>query len=380
MLPPTLAGPVSARCPDASEILQALLDTTPDGVVMFDGQGRIECFNRAAERLFDYVEPEVLGRDIGSLLAGTDHGAHASEVARGRRTTDAARGASREAVARRRDGTTFPVGLSIGRIGTVDPPHFVGFIHDATLMDQVRRAHERISHVSRLTMLGEMVSGIAHELNQPLAAIAAYAQASGRLLRDDTAHIAEVRDALGQIATQALRAGEVIARLRSLARPPPARRGPFDLNEAVHEIMPLISADARQHDVEVVVDLAPRSLLLDQDREQIQQVLLNLLHNAIEALAQEPSDTRRVSITTGLTAEQHVQLWVCDNGPGVDPWIAERMFHPFCTTKATGTGLGLAISRTIAQAHGGRLEHVPDSEVRGAKFRLTLPALEGVPS
>jgi two-component system sensor kinase FixL len=350
-----------------------LLDTTPDGVVMFDRDGRIECLNRAAEQLFDYDEQELLGRDIGILMTDVDRAEHETYLARCERPPDLRDSrAGRDVVARRRDGTTFPVCLSVGRIGKADPPRYVGLMQDATVLNQARRARERLSYVSRLTMLGEMVSGIAHELNQPLAAIATYAQASQRLLSDDTTDIGEVQQALAQIAAQALRAGDVMLRLRSLARQPRARRDLCDLNEVVHELTPLIIADARLHDVRIDVDLAPEPLLVEHDREQIQQVLLNLLHNAFEALAQEPVGARQVAVRTVLEADGHMQLCVCDNGPGVDPAIAQRMFHPFCTTKATGTGLGLAISRTIAESHGGKLEHVR-REPRGAIFRLVLP-------
>jgi two-component system sensor kinase FixL len=375
MLTPAEA-PGAVHRPDAAAKLQALLDTTQDGVVMFDHHGRIESMNRAAERLFDYDESEVLGRDIGLLMTESRQ-AHAELVARHPHSSISSLGAAgRDALARRRDGTTFPVFLSIGRIGTVDPPSFVGLMRDATVLDQARRAQERLSHVSRLTMLGEMVAGIAHELNQPLAAIATYAQAGERLLSTPATDLADVQVALGQIAAQALRAGEIILRLRSLARQPLSRRELRDLNEVVRELTPLIHADARQHDIRVLIDLAPEHLLAEHDPEQIQQVLLNLLHNAIEALGQEPAGTREIHISTMLTTDGHVQLCVRDNGPGVDPGIRQRMFHPFCTTKPAGTGLGLAISYSIAKAHGGTLEHVR-SDTPGATFRLVLPPFRG---
>jgi C4-dicarboxylate-specific signal transduction histidine kinase len=175
-----------------------------------------------------------------------------------------------------------------------------------------------------------------------------------------------------------LRAGEIILRLRELARGSPSRRAPCDLNDVVRDLMPLINADARHHNVRIALDLAHERLLAEQDPEQIQQILLNLLHNAIDALAEEPAQTREIRISTSRGNGGQVQLDVCDNGRGVDPRIAAQMFHPFCTTKPAGTGLGLAISHSIARAHGGHLEYIPGS-ARGARFRLSLPRSSGEP-
>jgi two-component system sensor kinase FixL len=368
---PAIHDATSARGLDAETQLRALLDTTLDAVVMSDSRGRIERFNRAAERLFAYDEQEVVGHDVGMLIPDTDYAKPESYLARCERTD--VTGTGRDAVARRRDGTTFPVCLSVGRIGDSDPPRFIGFIRDATAQDEARRAQERLAQVSRLTMLGEMLAGIAHELNQPLAAITTYAHASQRLLEVPDPDIAEVNYALGQIAAQSLRAGDIIRRLRSLAQQKQTRRESHDLNAVVLELRRLIESDARLHGVRVFFDLAPDSLFAELDPAQIQQVLLNLLRNAIEALHDQPPGSREIMICTLSTPDRQVELRVYDNGPGIDPEISQRMFYPFCTTKPAGTGLGLAISHTIAEAHGGKLEHVR-REPRGAIFRLTLPS------
>jgi len=267
--------------------------------------------------------------------------------------------------------------LSVGRIGDSYPPRFVGFMRDATAHDEARRAQERLAQVSRLTMLGEMLAGIAHELNQPLAAITTFAHASQRLLELPDPDIAEVHYALGQIAAQSLRSGDIIRRLRSLAQQKETLRQSSDLNAVVRELRALIESDARLHGVRIVFDLAPDSLFAELDPAQIQQVLLNLLRNAIEAVHDEPPGFREIMICTRSTPDGQVELRVCDTGPGIDPEISQRMFHPFCSTKPAGTGLGLAISRTIANAHGGKLEHV-EREPRGAIFRLTLPPGEAL--
>jgi two-component system, LuxR family, sensor kinase FixL len=373
---------------DPATELQALLDAAADGIVIIDHRGHIETFNRAAERLFGYEQGELVGRNVNVLMTDDDREAHDGYLARYHRTgVPHIIGVGREVTARRRDGTTFPISLSVGRIGRADPPRFVGFLHDMTLRQQAliaaererdwtRAAQERLTQVSRLATLGEMIAGIAHELNQPLAAITTYAQGSQHLLDLEPPDINEVQDALGEIASQALRAAEVIRRLRRLARGQETRRESCDLNEVIRELETLIETEARLHDVRITFDLTPEPLEIYADRVQVQQVLLNLLRNATEALASETTDRRDVTIRTRLLTDGHIEATVCDNGPGVDPKIADRMFDPFRTTKASSTGLGLSVSRTIIEAHGGKLEYVPDRP-RGASFRIRLPSAEG---
>lgn len=234
-------------------------------------------------------------------------------------------------------------------------------------------------HVSRLATVGEMASGIAHELNQPLAAIATYAHACDRLLGMPDPQIDEIQTALKQIAEQAVRAGDIIRRLRGLARTEDVSRAPADVNIVIEELTELIHADANAHGVEYRRELAPDLPGLVLDRSQIQQVVMNLVHNALEALALGQLDTKEVVVRTRATASGDVEISVCDNGVGVHSSIENRMFDPFCSTKATGTGLGLPISRTIVRAHGGALEYRPN-EPRGACFTVKLPAPRAEPA
>ncbi|HTW75266.1 MAG TPA: PAS domain S-box protein [Steroidobacteraceae bacterium] len=237
---------------------------------------------------------------------------------------------------------------------------------------EVREARERIMHVSRLATMGEMASGISHELNQPLAAIATYAQAGTRLLALADPDIAEVREALQQIAEQALRAGEIIRRLRSLVRNRSTSREWVDLNEVIRELEPLTRADARASDVRVVLVLDPALPRAHLDPIQMQQVVLNLLRNGIDAVQSLPSGQREVHIRTHGSPAGQLQIQVLDNGAGVPEALRAQLFTPFLTTKPHGTGLGLAISRSIVEAHRGRLEFQPN-EPRGAVFTVTLP-------
>lgn len=243
-------------------------------------------------------------------------------------------------------------------------------------------AQQRMTHVARLATMGEMAAGIAHELNQPLSAIANYANAATRILPaaeaiaeslpDQAESVEDVRTALSQIAAQALRAGEVIRRLRSLVQRRDTRREPADINQLVEEVISFSQSDARLHNVRLRAELGTALATLQIDGIQIQQVLLNLIRNSIEALQGQPTAEREVVVTTSQPSANDLVISVSDNGPGVSADFVSQVFDPFCTTKESGTGLGLAISRSIAEAHRGRLSYEPNAP-RGARFSLRLP-------
>jgi two-component system sensor kinase FixL len=366
-----------AANPASPEELKALLDAAVDGIILINHVGLIQVFNRSAERLFGYESSEVIGRNVSMLMTENDQGAHDGYLARYAATrVPHIIGKARQISAQRKDGSMFPALLSVGVVAGTEPPRFVGFVHDISARQQSEqdrlRLQERLMHVSRLATIGEMASGIAHELNQPLAAIATYAHACDRLLSLPEPEIDEIQTALREIADQAVRAGDIIRRLRSLARAENTQHGPADLNAVIAELTDLIQSDAKAHGVAYRAELAPNLPQITLDRAQIQQVVLNLVRNALEAFALAQLDAREVVLSTRRTPEGEVEIAVCDNGPGVDGRIADRMFDPFCTTKATGTGLGLAISRTIVHAHGGSLEYSPHVPA-GACFAIRLP-------
>ena len=363
--------------PASPQELKALLDAAVDGIVLINHVGSIQVFNQSAERLFGYESSEVIGRNVSMLMTGNDRSAHDGYLARYAATrVPHIIGKGREVNAQRKDGSVFPALLSVGVVAGTEPPRFVGFIQDITDRRKSEqdgmRLQERLMHVSRLATIGEMASGIAHELNQPLAAIATYAHACDRLLSLPEPEIEEIQTALRDIADQAVRAGDIIRRLRSLARAENPQQGPADVNAVVAELTGLIQSDAKAHGVTYRAELATDLPQITLDRAQIQQVVLNLVRNALEALALAQLDTKEVIVSTRRTPEGEVEIAVCDNGPGVDSQIAGRMFDPFSTTKAAGTGLGLAISRTIVRAHGGSLEHFPHVPA-GACFAIRLP-------
>ncbi|HEU4780757.1 MAG TPA: PAS domain S-box protein [Steroidobacteraceae bacterium] len=242
--------------------------------------------------------------------------------------------------------------------------------------EQAHLAQDRITRVARLATMGEMAAGVAHELNQPLTAITTYARACERYIDMPQPDLVELREAVREIGAEGLRAGRVVSRLRHLVRTDEnEERVLTDVNVLIEELSTLLTADARVHDTRLRLTLAPHLPRVIANPAQLQQVVLNLMRNAFEALLEVPTGNREVELKTERTPCADVEIRVTDNGPGVSPAIAERMFDPFATTKKSGTGLGLAISRTIAHAHGGTLDLLP-STLRGASFQVRLPALE----
>jgi len=239
--------------------------------------------------------------------------------------------------------------------------------------DPMAALHGRLLNVSRMATIGEMAAGVAHELNQPLTAIANYAHACERLLARPGTDPNDLREALRQIAAQTTRAADIIRRLRALARSNQAEHLPVAMNSLVEELHELMKTDASLHGVELALDLAPGLPEVTADGGQIQQVILNFLRNSLEALSAQPISSPRVAISTSLSNGNGVRLMVCDNGPGLEPDAVKRVFDPFFSTKENGTGLGLAISSTIARAHGGAVGYRANTP-SGACFYIVVPA------
>jgi two-component system, LuxR family, sensor kinase FixL len=362
-----------------SSQLLAVMDAAVDAVVLIDRAGRIEAFNRAAERIFGWNVTEVIGQNVKMLMPEPERSAHDGYLARYAGTgSSRVLGIGRELSAVRRDGSRFPMHLSLGRVNSPDGSwQFVGFIRDLTAEKQseaqARVASERLMQVSRMATMGEMAAGIAHELNQPLTAIANYAHASRRFLEMAQPDLEEVRDAMGEISSEALRAGAIIRRLREMVRGGDEPRQRLSIDELIDDLRQLTLAEARVHDTRVSFDPGRDMPELNVHRIQILQLLLNFVRNALESLDADQPRERAISVCCRRLPSGDCEIAVCDNGPGVAPEILDRMFEPFRTMKKNGTGLGLPMSQTIAQAHGGSVRHEPAPE-RGACFILRLPA------
>jgi two-component system sensor kinase FixL len=258
---------------------------------------------------------------------------------------------------------------------------YVGTIHDITdrrrAEDEARVLQERLTHFSRLSTMGEMAAGLAHEINQPLSAIATYAQACQRLIRQPGPDLEDVSAALEQINAQALRAGEVIRRLRNFVKNREVKREPVNCARLLDDLRTLAETDARLHNIRLRLDCQEPLPTVYADPIQLQQVILNLVRNAIDAMVDAPEDRREVVLMTRAAADGEVEVTVADHGTGLAPEATEHLFNPFFTTKASGTGLGLAISRSIVRAHGGRLWHTPN-DGSGVRFHFTLPVSPAV--
>jgi two-component system sensor kinase FixL len=347
-------------------------------LVALDPQGRVTLVNRKGCEMLGCDEPALRGADwFESVVPDTDRQRAREDFASylGRRPYQPHHVQypvrSREGTVRTIDWRCVVVEESTG--GVTGILCSGDDVTDALrAAEEAREARERMMHVSRLATMGEMTTGIAHELNQPLAAIATYAQAARRLLGAPQPPMSDINGALEQIAAQALRAGEIIRRLRALVRGGQAQREPTHLNTLIEELGTLTRADARLYDIRVTLDLAPELPLLELDPIQIQQVLLNLVRNAEQALEAVPAGEREIVISTRRCASGEVEVRVRDSGPGVAPGILQNLFQPFATTKVEGTGLGLAISRSIIEAHRGKLEYAPETP-RGASFVFRLP-------
>ncbi len=372
-----------------SREIEALLDAAVDAVVMIDGRGMITVFNRSAERLFGYSAEEVVGKNVSVLMPEPWRSEHDGYLERYARTgIPHIIGVGREVEGLRKDGSRFPAFLSVGRVADSDPPRFVGFVRDVTAErlalasiqaerdhaesrrreeQDARRLQERLTHVSRMATMGEMAAGIAHELNQPLSAIATYARACERFLNSPQPDLPETLSSLAEISLEAMRAGEMIRRLRQLVSSQPSDHAPTQMNELVRDLGVLMQADARVHRTQLECDLAPTLPRVRADRPQLQQMVLSLVRNAVEALSEAGVSGRKVVIRTAQAPDGRIELSVCDNGPGVAADMVDRLFMPFVTTKTSGTGLGLAISQSIAQAHGATLAY-RRNEPTGACF------------
>jgi two-component system, LuxR family, sensor kinase FixL len=484
--------------------LDALLDAAVDAIVLIGRDGRITQFNRAAERMFGYGADEVIGQNVNCLMPEPYRSEHDGYIARYLGTGEARIiGIGREVTGRRRDGSEFPMELSVGEIKSAAGHGFVGIIRDITqrreIEDQLRQQgeelrlifesaptaivttsadfrllsgnrawhdllgyteaqiadmacsdilhpedyprfaagvaslvqaqagndawraelrlvtrtgetlhaliqvgvirysqaehffilelvdrtaqaraereamdlRERLAHISRLNTMGEMATGIAHELNQPLTAISTYAQASRRLIASGRGEPAEIVAALDKIAAQADRAGEVIRRLRAMLVRRESQREHVDSGQLIRDVVKLAEIDLRERNLALSLRIDDGLSTVFVDKVQIQQVILNLLRNGMEAMS-EAATTNEIAISTALADDGMLEISVSDSGPGVSEAAAARLFEAFFTTKPQGLGMGLAICRSIAQSHGGDLVF-KNNRYGGATFTLRLP-------
>jgi two-component system sensor kinase FixL len=357
--------------------LRSILETIPDAMIVIDGRGTMQFFSRAAERQFGYSEQEAIGQNVNMLMPDPDRSRHDGYLARYQSTGERhIIGIGRIVTGHRKDGTTFPMHLSIGEMQSGGVPYFTGFVRDLTEHQQtqarLQELQSELVHVSRLSAMGEMASALAHELNQPLAAISNYMNGSRRLLSASVdPNRSKLEGALDRAAEQALRAGQIIRRLRDFVSRGESEKRVESLSKLIEEAGALGLSGAREQGVQLRFNLNRDHDLVLVDRVQIQQVLVNLFRNALEAMAQS---SQRELIASNLPVnDDMMEISVSDTGSGFHEDVKQNLFQTFFTTKETGMGVGLSISRSIIEAHGGKMWAEANAS-GGATFRFTLPA------
>jgi two-component system sensor kinase FixL len=357
--------------------LASILDTVPDAMIVIGEDGTVQSFSSAAERLFGYSAAEVIGKNVKMLMPSPYRENHDDYLRRYLRTGERRIiGIGRVVVGERKDGSTFPMELAVGEMRSNDRHFFTGFIRDITQRQQsearLQELQSELVHVSRLTAMGQMASALAHELNQPLSAIVSYMKGSRRLLEsgaEDRSGL--LRDAMDKAGDQALRAGQIIRRLREFVGRGDSERRVESVKKLIEEASALALVGTKDQGVRVRFQFDPAVDLVFVDKVQIQQVLLNLFRNAVEAM--EASQRRELVISTAAGNDDTVAVSVVDTGAGIAPELMSQLFQPFVTNKRHGMGVGLSICRTIVEAHGGQITVEPNP-AGGTIFRFTVRA------
>jgi two-component system, LuxR family, sensor kinase FixL len=367
------------RAARAAQQAQAeLLDLSHDTVFVRDMNDVITYWNRSAERQYGWTRDEAVGQVTHALLR-TVFPAPLADITAALTRDGHWEG---ELVHARRDGTRVVVSSrwSLQRDGTGHPAAILETNNDITgqreTAESLRRAQAELAHVARATTLGELAASIAHEVNQPLAAIVADANACLHWLAAASPPLDSVREALGAVVKDAERAAGVIARIRALLARTAVAHQPGDLNEIAADVLPLVRPELARHGIALESALAPGLPPVMADRVQLQQVLLNLLLNAVEAVRDAPTERRRIAMRSAVEREDD-ETWAVlaieDTGVGFRESDPQRLFEAFYTTKPGGLGMGLSISRSIVDRHGGRLWATANTD-HGATFHVALPA------
>jgi two-component system sensor kinase FixL len=355
-------------------LLSAIENASIDAIISIDRRGIVQTFNPAAETLFGYGRDEIAGQNVKVLMPGHFREQHDGYIANYLRTGEKKIiGIGRVVAGLRKDGSSFPMELSVGEATANGERVFVGFVRDLTQIESVNRRAETLQselfQVSRLSEMGQIASNLAHEVSQPLIAIMNYSQAAQHMLSGDLPEAApRVAPLLDKIEAQAQLATDIVKRLRNFIERREVECRPEDLRVLVEEALALAFVGFGKLGVRLNLDLTDARVKVD--RVQIQQVLVNFTRNAAEAMAGDPHG--EIVIKSERVEPSFIRVSVADGGGGVDPGIADRLFGPFVTTKPDGLGVGLSICKTIVENHGGAIGFHAN-EPRGSVFFFTLP-------
>jgi len=359
--------------------LHSILATVPDAMIVMNEDGIVSSFSATAERIFGYTQAEVVGQNVTMLMpeqASLHHDAHLRQY--GRTGLRNVIGTVRRENAVRKSGEIFPIELAVGEASIAGDRIFTGFIKDLTARQDAERKLQELQseliHVSRVSAMGTMASTLAHEINQPLTAVANYLETMRAMIADDDdPMLREIAEALDLAAAQSLRAGTIVRRLRAFVDGGDTGFRVERLDLIFEEATSLGLLGAHEAGVKVTMTIAAGLDRVMVDRIQIQQVLVNLIRNAIQSMTSVTS--KELFIATAPDRAGWVKVTVSDTGPGIDPEIRERLFQAFATTKEDGMGLGLSICRTIVEAHGGKI-WADALETGGTAFHFCIPLAE----
>lgn len=363
-----------------SALLRSVIETAPDAIITIGTEGRIASFSPAAERMFGYAASEVIGQNVNVLMPEPYHSEHDGYIERYISTGEKRIiGIGRTVIARHKSGKAFPMELAVGEVRSGGHRVFTGFIRDISerVAAQARAAELQrdLHHVGRLSAMGEIASMIVHELNQPLTAIANFGEAARRLLEKGGDRQPRAGEFMGKSVAQAHRASEMIKRLRGFVSNKVSQTEIIAVNDVVRDAARLALIGAADYGIDTKYLLSDDLPALPADRIQVQQVIVNLIRNAIDAMV-ERGDTHghamHLTIESRFEQDDAVCITVSDTGPGIAPEIATDLFKPFSSTKPGGMGIGLSICRSIVESHGGRIWTEPGMD-GGSRFSFTLP-------
>jgi two-component system sensor kinase FixL len=367
----------------AQERFRLVVEASPNGVVLIDPRGHIVLVNARSEKLFGYGREELIGQNVELLVPERFRGEHPAHPWGFNDAAPAARaiGAGRELFARRKDGTEFPVEIGISPIQSPEGTLVLSVIVDISARKQAeaeaRQRREELAHLSRVTIMGEMAAALAHELNQPLTGIVNNASAGRRFIVIGRADLAKLDGLFEAVVADGRRAGEIIRGIRGMVRKGEEVRDSVNLNDVIASVLRLVRSDALGHHCALVTEPDPELPLVEADSVQLQQVLLNLVVNAFEAMRETPAAERRVIIRSERESDGRVQVSVRDFGTGLPAEEPKRIFERFFSTKREGMGMGLAIARSIITSHGGELA-AANAEGGGTRVHFSLPVIAEV--
>ena len=371
---------------DTNNRWAALLDAAVDAIIVIDAKGNIELLNHAAESMFGYTQSDVIGKNIKMLMPEPHQSKHDDYLQQYQLTGKASIiGQGRKTTGLRANKHTFPIHLSIGKVEHASHVQFIGIVRDITEQENYRidaqNIREKLAHVARLNTMGELVAGVAHEMNQPLSAISNYANASINLLAKKTATSsdsespcvnAQIANIQVKIEDQVSRAIALNSRLKTFVKKRGGQREQVALNQLILDTVELAKIDTRLRDHNISVDLAsnPEPYIF-ADHVQIQQVMLNLIRNGLDAMTQQGD---QLAIASEWQDGSHIKISIIDHGAGVNDLIRHELFEPFVTSKKDGMGMGLPVSQTIIHAYGGEISF-HENRNQGTTFSFTLPTV-----